>query len=62
MNVILFDIERENLYPLTFTRPISDFRVGIVTIKEKWEFYFSDVSVKTEDYLSEKFPSYHVTA
>ncbi|MBT5858718.1 MAG: glucose-1-phosphate thymidylyltransferase [Flavobacteriales bacterium] len=56
MNVILFDIERENLYPLTFTRPISDFRVGIVTIKEKWEFYFSDVSVQTEDYLSEKFP------
>ena len=48
MNVILFDDDRENLYPLSFTRPISDFRVGISTIKEKWEFYYNDVSVKTE--------------
>ena len=56
MNVILFDADRENLYPLSFTRPISDFRVGISTIKEKWEFYYNDVSVKTDDYLSEKFP------
>ena len=56
MNIILFDTERENLHPLTFTRPISDFRVGIVTIKQKWEFYYKSVSVKTVDYLSEKFP------
>ena len=56
MNVILFDADRENLYPLSFTRPISDFRVGISTIKEKWEFYYNNVSVKTDDYLSEKFP------
>ena len=56
MNVILFDDDRENLYPLSLTRPISDFRIGISTIKEKWEFYYSDVSVKTDDYLSEKFP------
>ena len=56
MNVILFDDDRENLYPLSLTRPISDFRIGISTIKEKWEFYYSDVSVKTDDYLSGKFP------
>ena len=56
MNIILFDTERENLHPLTFTRPISYFRVGIVTIKQKWEFYYKSVSVKTVDYLSEKFP------
>jgi len=56
MNVILFDTDRENLYPLSFTRPISEFRIGISTIKEKWEFYYNDVSVKTDDYLSEKFP------
>lgn len=56
MNVILFDDDRENLYPLSLTRPISDFRIGISTIKEKWEFYYNDVSVKTDDYLSEKFP------
>ena len=56
MNVILFDTDRENLYPLSLTRPISDFRVGILTIKEKWEFYYKSTSVLTEDYLSEKFP------
>lgn len=56
MNVILFDTDRENLYPLSFTRPISNFRIGISTIKEKWEFYYNDVSVKTDDYLFEKFP------
>jgi len=56
MNVILFDTDRENLYPLSFTRPISDFRVGVFTIKEKWEIYYNSVSVKTDDYLCEKFP------
>lgn len=56
MNIILFDHNREAFLPLTFTRPISDLRIGIITIKEKWEYYFNTVSVKTEDYLSEKFP------
>jgi len=56
MNIILFDDDRENLYPLSLTRPISDFRVGISTVKEKWEFYYNNVSVKTDNYLSEKFP------
>ena len=56
MNTILFDYNREIFLPLTFTRPISDLRIGIVTIKEKWECYFDTVSVKTEDYLSAKFP------
>lgn len=56
MNVILFDTNRDNYYPLSYTRPISYFRVGILTIKEKWETYFKSVSVKTENYLSTKFP------
>ena len=56
MNVILFDSNRENYYPLTYTRPISDFRIGILTIKEKWEKYYKSVSVQTVDYLSDKFP------
>ena len=56
MNVILFDSNRENYYPLTYTRPISDFRIGILTIKEKWERYYKSVSVQTVDYLSDKFP------
>ena len=57
MNVILFDSNRENYYPLTYTRPISDFRIGILTIKEKWEKYYKSVSVQTVDYLATKFPS-----
>ena len=57
MNVILFDSKRENYYPLTYTRPISDFRIGILTIKEKWEKYYKSVSVQTVDYLSTKFSS-----
>ena len=56
MNIILFDSNRENYYPLTYTRPISDFRIGILTIKEKWERYYKSVSVQTVDYLSAKFP------
>ncbi len=27
----------ENLYPFTLTRPIQDIRIGILTIREKWE-------------------------
>ena len=55
MNVILFDKDRSNYYPLSFTRPIAYFRIGILTIKEKWELHYKSVSVKTEDYLSDKF-------
>ncbi|MEC7863754.1 MAG: putative sugar nucleotidyl transferase, partial [Bacteroidota bacterium] len=56
MNIILFDHNRESFFPLTFTRPIADLRIGVVTIKEKWEHYFDRISIKTERYLSEKFP------
>ena len=56
MNLILFDNNRENYYPLSFTRPIAEFRIGILTIKEKWEKYYKSVSIKTEDYLAVKFP------
>lgn len=58
MNYILFDgPSRNNLLPFTFTRPVADIRVGILTIREKWEAYldFATTTV-TEDYLSEKFP------
>jgi len=56
MNVILFDTNRVNYYPLSFTRPIAYFRIGILTIKEKWELHYKSVSVMTEEYLSDKFP------
>ncbi len=55
MNLILFDNHRTSYYPLSFTRPIAYFRVGILTIKEKWLFFYKSVSVQTEDYLSNKF-------
>lgn len=58
MNYILFDGPfRESLMPFTLTRPVADIRVGILTIREKWENYlgFTTTTV-TEDYLSDKFP------
>lgn len=58
MNYILFDGNvRNQLLPFTYTRPVADIRVGIMTIREKWEHLlgFTTTTV-TEDYLSEKFP------
>ena len=59
MNYILFDesVVRTNLLPLTFTRPVADIRVGILTIREKWEKRLkSTTSSLTEGYLSTKYP------
>ncbi|MEW2922416.1 GlmU family protein [Muricauda sp. ANG21] len=58
MNYILSDgTSRESLFPFTFTRPVAEIRVGILTIREKWEKWLNaSVSVKTEDYLAAKFP------
>ncbi|ARV10715.1 glucose-1-phosphate thymidylyltransferase [Winogradskyella sp. PC-19] len=58
MNYILFDgPNRNNLLPFTYTRPVADIRVGILTIREKWESYVDYTTTTiTEDYLSEKFP------
>ncbi len=58
MNYILSDgYHRENLFPFTFTRPVCDIRIGILTIREKWEKWLgTSVSSLTEEYLSEKFP------
>ncbi|VAW13225.1 Sugar-phosphate nucleotidyl transferase [hydrothermal vent metagenome] len=58
MNYILFDgTVRTALLPFTFTRPVADIRVGILTIREKWEKYLGNTTTTiTEDYLSEKYP------
>ncbi len=58
MNYILFDgAVRNNLLPFTFTRPVADIRIGILTIREKWEKYLGNTTTTiTEDYLSEKYP------
>ena len=58
MNYILFDgTVRNQLLPFTYTRPVADIRVGILTIREKWEKFlgFTTTTI-TEDYLAEKFP------
>lgn len=58
MNYILFDgAVRNALLPFTFTRPVADIRVGILTIREKWEHYLGTTTTTvTEEYLAEKFP------
>lgn len=60
MNIILFDDQyTDNLLPFTYTRPVCEMRVGILTIKEKWEKLLSSednrISHLTRDYLKEKF-------
>lgn len=58
MNYILFDASRSSLLPLTYTRPVCDIRIGILTIREKWEKYLGEkTSTITEDYLSAKYPT-----
>ena len=60
MNCIYFDpkIERNQLLPFTFTRPIAKIRIGILNIDEKWEKHLqtNETSYLTESYLSEKYP------
>jgi UDP-N-acetylglucosamine diphosphorylase/glucosamine-1-phosphate N-acetyltransferase len=58
-NIILFDSSdtRNHLLPLTYTRPIAELRIGILTIREKWEHWLEGVASHiTQDYLAEKYP------
>jgi UDP-N-acetylglucosamine diphosphorylase/glucosamine-1-phosphate N-acetyltransferase len=58
MNYILFDGPSRNaLLPFTFTRPVADILVGIITIRQKWEMRLgSTTTTLTEEYLSDKYP------
>ena len=58
MNYILFDgPNREALLPFTYTRPVADIRIGILTIREKWELFLGVTTTTiTEDYLTDKYP------
>ena len=61
MNIILFDSPstKKNLLPFTYTRPIADIRIGILTITEKWKHWLAgDYSYLTEGYLQKKFPQH----
>ena len=57
-NLILFDSDvRDRLLPFTYTRPVGEIRLGILTIREKWEKWLNGKgSYITQEYLSDKFP------
>lgn len=58
MKIYLYDTQEahENLLPLSFTRPVADFRCGILTIREKWERYLpGEYSYYPVEYLRDKF-------
>ncbi len=57
-NLILFDNDLSTQFlPLTYTRPLCELRVGILTIREKWEALLNcKASYITQDYLSTKYP------
>lgn len=53
-HIVLSDHRKEwsNLRPLTLTKPIAKIRIGILSIEEKWQQYFEQVSLKTcQEYL-----------
>ena len=59
MNLILIDNELtwKKLLPLTYTKPVAEIRIGILTIKEKWEKQLkTTASYICKDYLSTKYP------
>ncbi len=57
MMINLFDDKSWlSLRPLTFTRPVADLRIGILTIAEKWAKYLNaSFGFKTQAYLSIKY-------
>jgi UDP-N-acetylglucosamine diphosphorylase/glucosamine-1-phosphate N-acetyltransferase len=64
LKYVLFDGSyHQKLMPLTLTRPVSDLRVGIFKIHQKWSnFLKSDVSIRTKQYLAKKFNSFNEEA
>ena len=62
-NIILFDDEsREQMLPLSYTRPVAEIRTGIFTIRERWEKLLKGkASYITSEYLTDRFPM-HIEA
>lgn len=59
MKINLFDDKAWlSLRPLTFTRPVADLRLGILTIAEKWAKHLNtSFGYVTQAYLRTKYPS-----
>lgn len=57
MDITLFDSPeiRTQLLPFTFTRPVAEIRVGILTITEKWAKRGFNCGFTTQEYLQPKF-------
>lgn len=57
--IVLFDDQRrDDLLPLTFTRPVAEIRMGILTISQKWSMLTgASVHYLTQDYLQTKYPN-----
>lgn len=58
MQICFFTDERsKNFLPLTLTRPVDDLRIGILTIREKWESYLHNKNTTrlVSSYLEEVF-------
>lgn len=59
MKLVLFDNrdDHADLLPLSFTRPICDFRVGITTIREKWAMLLPEAALHAlpVDFLRARF-------
>ena len=47
----------EDFLPLTFTRPVAEMRMGILTFSERWKklLDIDEVFYITENYLQDKF-------
>ena len=58
MRIVLFNNKHcEGMLPLTYTRPQGEIRCGILTIKEKWEWYSGlKGSCLSSDMFSKKYP------
>ncbi|MGE6219562.1 putative sugar nucleotidyl transferase [Nubsella zeaxanthinifaciens] len=63
MAINLFDDKSWfTLRPLTFTRPVADLRLGILTIAEKWSHHLqTDFGFHTQAYLQTKFKAKDAT-
>ena len=57
-HLILFDdVYWTGLLPLSYTKPVAELRVGILTVREKWQTILeADPYYLTQDYLSDKYP------
>lgn len=59
MHIVLFDGNaHKTLLPLTATRPVSEIRMGILTLSEKWKNRFFGVTISNLSpiYLQKRFP------